>query len=71
MINYLKIDKAERAHIMERRLAQMERHQGFEVQDAAIILMNRTGLDYTEALEILMELGVNFAKMERDGLLSF
>ena len=68
MIKYLKIDKVERANVMEKALRGMPMEQGRHVQNLAIALMERDlkpggrRIDYTTALEIVMELGANFAE---------
>jgi hypothetical protein len=70
MIPYLKIQKSERAHILERNVTRAVRDDQFNIQDAALVIMEWVGVDYTGALEILMELGHNLAEMEKRGVLS-
>ena len=65
MIPYLKIKKPERSHILERNVTCAARDDQFSIQDAALVIMDRMGVDYTGALEILMELGHNLAEMEK------
>ena len=62
MINYLKVKKVRRARILEDVLAELPQEQGLTIQDMAAGLMEadpKGRIDYTHALEIIMELGVN------------
>ena len=65
MIPYLKNKKPERSHILEGNVTRAARDDQFNIQDAALVIMDRMGVDYTGALEILMELGHNLAEMEK------
>ena len=76
MLKYQHLKKDERSHILEKVLKEMPPEQGRDVQDLAAGLVYgdpkraRQKIDYALALEIIMELGVNIGRMERDGLLS-
>jgi hypothetical protein len=70
VIPFLKIQKSEREHILERNVTRAVRDDQFNIQDAALVIMEWVGVDYTGALEILLELGHNLAEMEKRGVLS-
>jgi len=64
MIKYLKLQKSERAHIMQKAMSSLPPSQGGEVQTAVLSVMEHMRLDYADAMAVVMEIGANWKRIE-------